>query len=130
MIGTIIFIIIVILSIAQDFANKETQTCIDENRHIALINLIHHIFANFILFGWIITPIWAPKLYLIVLSLTLIYWAVVGYCHVTRYVNKTCGWDKSMYFNDITYGMKQSRKEAYLYILGALGAIYRIKNEK
>lgn len=130
MIGTIIFIIIVIISIVQDFTNKETQACIDENKHIALINLIHHIFANFILFGWIITPIWAPKLYLIVLTFTVLYWAVVGYCHFTRYVNRTCKWDKSKYFNDITYNMKQSKKEAYLYVLGALMAIYRIKTGK
>lgn len=127
-IGTIIFIIIVLISIIQDFANKETQACIDENRHIAIINLLHHLFATFILFGWIITPIWAPKLYIIILTLTVIYWIIVGYCHVTRYVNRTCHWDRSKYFNDITYGIKQNRKEAYLYALGALAAIYRIKS--
>ena len=130
MIGTIIFIIVVILSILQDFKNEDTQTCINEKQHIAYITLIHHIIASFLLFGWIITPLWAPKLYLIVLPITVVYWFVVGYCHITRYVNKTCDWEKTKYFNDLTYNIKQQRKEPYLYVIGALAAIYRIKTGK
>jgi hypothetical protein len=75
-----------------------------------------------------ITPIWVVKLYLILLILTVIYWGTVGYCHVTKYVNKTCNWDKSKYFNDITYTLKQTGKEWILYILGAILAIYRLYN--
>ena len=128
MIGTAIFVIIVLISIIQDFVNKETRQCIDNHKHIAIITIIHHLFANFILFGWMITPIWVVKLYLILLILTVIYWGTVGYCHVTKYVNKTCKWDRSKYFNDLTYAVKASKKEWILYIVGAILAIYRLYN--
>lgn len=126
MLGTILFIIIFLISTIQDLQDKETSKCIDMNRHIAVITILHHLFSNFILFGWMITPLWIVKLYLITLLLTVIYWGIVGYCHVSRYVNKTCKWDKEKYFNDLTYQIKQSRKEAYLYIFGGLLALYRI----
>ena len=126
MLGTIIFIIIFLLSTIQDLTNKDTRRCIDLNSHIAIITILHHLFSNFILFGWIITPLWIVKLYLIALILTVIYWAIVGYCHISRYVNRTCQWNQNKYFNDLTYQLKQTKKERYLYLAGATMALYRI----
>lgn len=128
MLGNILFISILTVSILRDLTNKDTKHCIKKNRKMYGITILHHLFSVFIHFGWMLSPISLVYIYLISALSMLIYWFIYGFCHVTKYVNKTCEWDKDKYFNDLTYDLKVSNKvSAYmLYLIGIAIALYRV----
>jgi hypothetical protein len=126
MLGVYIFISLLLISLIRDIRDEKTRECMSANKKILPITLIHHFFSIFVLFGWLLSPISLVKIYAIVTLSTIVYWGVFGFCHVSKYVNKTCGWDKDKYFNDIVSELKSSSKESIFYLLGLTVAFLRI----
>ena len=128
--GTTIFVILILLSLVNDLSSQETVECVKKHKHILLITILHHIFSVYIIFGWMITPIWVTKIYLASIISLIIYWSITGYCHVTKYVNEKCEWDDNKKFNDLIIPLKEKNYDAYVYLACISVALYRITTHK
>lgn len=135
MVGTVIFLLVVIISIVKDLMNKDIRKCINLHRQISLVITLYSFLIVFLLFGWMLSPLWAVKLHLGVLILVLVYRVVSKYLSNTKggvseytadYVNHTCGGAYSLNF--IEDCLKSTGVEWIFYTLALVATIWRIRN--
>ena len=134
MTGTIIFLLVVIISIVKDLMNKDIRKCINLHRQIPIYLTPYNFLIVFLLFGWMLSPLWAVKLHLGVLILVLVYRVMSKYLsnakepaeYAADYVNHTC--DESYSLNFIEGSLKRTGVEWIFYTLALVATIWRIKN--
>ena len=133
-----IFIILCLLSIWIDFSTKNTNKCVKNDKKLAFIIILHHIFSTFLHFGWIIPNKMILKLYIIIAIFAIINWAIFKNCQITEYANNRCNGDnkdnkedENVYFQDLVwvFGLKKydiwNNYLHYIYIILCIFVAYR-----
>lgn len=131
MVGNFLYLLISVLSVIKDLTNKDIRRCIDVHKHISLLITFHTLFRVFLLFGWLLTPMWVVKTHLFIFILILLYWLVfkkTATDYVTEYITKTCELDKKSQLNFIDKTLKTTSIEWLFYLLAVVASVYRIKN--
>jgi hypothetical protein len=107
------FIYFFILNIILDLQTSKTSLCIVNHPYILIILILHHLINSFILLGCFFNNNLILLFHFIIIIITIIYWIFnKNYCDLTLFVNKICGWEKNVPFNDIfnILGFKKIKK--------------------
>lgn len=125
------------MSIYIDFSTKQTNRCIQKNKKIAFIVILHHIFSTFLHFGWMIPNKKILKLYIIISVFSIMNWAIFKRCQITEYSNNRCNGDKDsnedehIYFQDLVWALGLKKYDLwnnylhYIYIILCIFIAYR-----
>jgi len=131
--GNYLFLLFYFINLILDLRSSRTVECIKNHKSVLFILILHHLFDTFCFFGWLLSPLLFLKLYLVIISVLLLYLFYNRYCHVTRLVNNICGWNRYDLFNDIflKLGMKDKGigpvKYYYIFMfMGILIALFRV----
>lgn len=98
-----------LVSLILDLQDENTSKCVDSHHEILYVLVIHHIFDTFLYFGWLFNEKIILLIYILTVIFIMIYWILnANRCDMTLYVDKICGWNNDVMFNDFfaRFGLK------------------------
>ena len=134
--STYLFFIILIISTVADIIDKKTYSCLKETTFdVFFVIVLHHILNIFANFGFLLNNKILLYIYISIPVFISLYWFYFGYCHLSVYVNKECGWKSDLLFNDIftkislkSYDIWNNCLHYVFLFFGVIIGIYKIMN--